>query len=202
MPLSRRIARPLLASNFVVGGLDAVRSPTSKADRARSVTEPVRDQLPAAGTLDTETMVRVNGAVQVVAGVLLAVGKFRRLACLALMGSIVPTTYAGHRFWEESDDATRKQQMMQFFKNVGLLGGLILAAVDTEGAPSLSWRAKRRLPRDRGRGGFQGPTRHRREITRHRYRSVEDRQTGSAKGASGRRFRWSTVAGPRIRLGA
>jgi hypothetical protein len=32
---------------------------------------------------------------------------------------------------------------MHFVKNLGLLGGLILAAVDTEGEPSLSWRAKR-----------------------------------------------------------
>jgi hypothetical protein len=32
---------------------------------------------------------------------------------------------------------------MHFLKNLGLLGGLILAAFDTEGAPSLGWRAKR-----------------------------------------------------------
>ena len=176
MPLSRRIARPLLASNLVVGGFDAFRNPAGKADRARSVTEPMQEQLPATATFDTETMVRVNGAVQVVAGVLLAVGKFRRLACLALIGSIVPTTYAGHRFWEESDDATRKQQMMHFFKNVGLLGGLIFrAAVDTEGAPSLSWHTKARTAHDRDRNGFKGPTRRRREATSPDNRGVEDR---------------------------
>jgi hypothetical protein len=66
------------------------------------------------------------------------------LAALALIGSIVPTTYAGHRFWEESDDVAKQQQLTHFLKNLGLLGGLILAAVDTEGAPSISWRAKRR----------------------------------------------------------
>ena len=32
---------------------------------------------------------------------------------------------------------------MHFLKNLGLLGGLILAAFDTEGQPSLGWRAKR-----------------------------------------------------------
>ena len=87
---------------------------------------------------------RINGAVQIGAGVLLATGKFRRLASLALIGSIIPTTYAGHRFWEETDPVTRTQQRMHFLKNLGLLGGLILAAVDTEGEPSLGWRAKRR----------------------------------------------------------
>jgi uncharacterized membrane protein YphA (DoxX/SURF4 family) len=145
MALTRRIARPLLASIFIVGGLDALRNPASKTQKARAVTEPLNEHIPAASNVDTETMVRINAGIQVGAGVLLAVGWFRRSACLALMGSIVPTTYAGHRFWEETDDATRAQQRMNFVKNLGLLGGLILAAVDTEGAPSLSWRAKRRL---------------------------------------------------------
>ncbi len=140
MALSRRIARPLLASIFVAGGVDALRNPAGKLPKAEAVTEPLRE-----GTgVDPELLIRVNGAVQVGAGLLLATGRFRRLASLALIGSIVPTTYAGHRFWEETDPATRAQQRMHFLKNLGLLGGLILAAFDTEGEPSLSWRAKRR----------------------------------------------------------
>ena len=141
MALSRRIARPLLASIFVVGGWDAFWNPAGKAKKAEAVTGPLVEKAGVIG-LDTETLVRVNGAVQVGAGILLAAGKFRRLAALALIGSIVPTTYAGHRFWEESDPTTRNQQKIHFLKNVGLLGGLILAAFDTEGEPSLAWRAK------------------------------------------------------------
>jgi uncharacterized membrane protein YphA (DoxX/SURF4 family) len=142
MALSSRVARPLLASIFVVGGWDAFWNPASKAKKAEVVTEPLAETAGVQG-LDTETLVRVNGAIQVGAGVLLAVGKFRRLAALALIGSIVPTTYAGHRFWEESDPTTRAQQRTHFLKNIGLLGGLILAAFDTEGDPSLAWHAKR-----------------------------------------------------------
>ena len=142
MALSRRFARPLLASIFVVGGWDALWNPAGKAKKAEAVTEPLAEKAGVNG-LDTETFVRFNGAVQIGAGILLAVGKFRRLAALALIGSIVPTTYAGHRFWEESDRTTRNQQKVHFLKNVGLLGGLILAAFDTEGEPSLAWRAKR-----------------------------------------------------------
>jgi uncharacterized membrane protein YphA (DoxX/SURF4 family) len=143
MSLSRRVARPMLASIFIVGGLDALRHPEGKVKRAEAVTQPLTERF-AALPQDTETLVRINGAVQVGAGALLAVGKFRRLAALALLGSIVPTTYAGHRFWEEADDATRAEQKMHLLKNVGLAGGLILAALDTEGAPSLGWRAKRK----------------------------------------------------------
>jgi uncharacterized membrane protein YphA (DoxX/SURF4 family) len=142
MALTRRIARPLLASIFVVGGWDALWHPAGKAKKAEAVTEPLSGSV-GVERLDPETLVRVNGAVQIGAGVLLAVGKTRRLAALVLIGSIIPTTYAGHRFWEESDPTTRAQQKMHFLKNVGLLGGLILAAFDTEGEPSLGWRAKR-----------------------------------------------------------
>ena len=60
--------------------------------------------------------------VQVGAGGLLALGKFRRLASWALVASVIPTTYAGHRFWEEVDEETRAQQRVHFLKNLGLLG--------------------------------------------------------------------------------
>ncbi len=143
MSISRRLARPMLASIFVVGGADAVRDPDPKVKRAEAVTRPLADKLPVLDR-DTRDLVRLNGMVQVGAGLLLATGRFRRLAALALIGSIVPTTYAGHRFWEEVDEATRTQQLLQLCKNLGLAGGLILAAVDAEGAPSLGWRAKRR----------------------------------------------------------
>jgi uncharacterized membrane protein YphA (DoxX/SURF4 family) len=146
MALTRRIARPLLASVFIVEGVDALRHPEAKAKAAQAVTVPLTRRVPALPD-DPELLVRVNGAVQVGAGLLLAVGRFRRLAALALIGSIVPTTYAGHRFWEEDDETIRAQQQAHFAKNLGLLGGLILAAADTEGAPSLGWRARRRAAR-------------------------------------------------------
>jgi putative oxidoreductase len=127
MDTPQLLARPLLASMFVVGGLDAVRNPESKVKTAAAVTEPLTRVAPWLPE-DPEFLVKVNGAVQVGAGVLLATGKFRRLASLALIGSIIPTTYAGHRFWEEADDGRRAQQRTHFLKNLGLLGGLILQA--------------------------------------------------------------------------
>jgi uncharacterized membrane protein YphA (DoxX/SURF4 family) len=127
---------------FVSGGLDAIRNPESKVERAEAVTQTLTNHVP--GLPDTVTLIKWNGMAQVAAGGLLAIGKFRRLAAVVLIGSIIPTTYAGHRFWEETDDAARAQQRVHFLKNLGLLvGGLILAAFDTEGAPSLGWRARR-----------------------------------------------------------
>src|SRR5580698_10569531 len=127
MDTPKRLARPLLASMFISGGIDAVRNSERKVKAADAVVRPmarVAPWLPA----DTEMLVRFNGAVQVGAGILLAAGKFKRLSSVALIVSIIPTTYAGHRFWEESDDERRAQQRTHFLKNLGLLGGLILQA--------------------------------------------------------------------------
>jgi putative oxidoreductase len=146
MSISSRVARPLLASIFVSGGLDAVRNPENKVKMAEAVTKPLSAHVDALPD-DTAMLVRINGGVQVVAGALLSVGKFRRLSALALIASIIPTTYAGHRFWDELDEETRQQQQVHFMKNLGILGGLILAATDTEGAPSTAWQIRRRARR-------------------------------------------------------
>ncbi len=56
---------------------------------------------------------------------------------------MLPTTWAGHRFWEETDPVQKRNQRVHFFKNLGLLGGVLLAAVDTGGKPGMPWRARR-----------------------------------------------------------
>jgi uncharacterized membrane protein YphA (DoxX/SURF4 family) len=77
---------------------------------------------------DTVSWVRANGAVQVGAGSLLAVGKLPRLASLALLGSLIPMRYAGHRFWQEDDAERAAQQQIHFLKNLAVIGGLLLRA--------------------------------------------------------------------------
>lgn len=157
MTLSRRIARPMLASMFIAGGLDAVQNPESKAKAAEKVALPLARPLHLPE--DPATLVRINGAVQVGAGGLLALGWFPRLAATALAGSIIPTTLAGHRFWEEADDQARKGQRIHFLKNVSMLGGLLVAAVDSGGKPSLSWKARRAATRATERAGKAPPSR-------------------------------------------
>jgi uncharacterized membrane protein YphA (DoxX/SURF4 family) len=142
MTISGALARPMMAGIFVYGGLDALRNPEGKAKAADDVAPLLAEWLHLPVT-DTVTLVRINGGVQLVAGSLLAVGKARRISALALAASLAPTTYAGHRYWEEVDEEKRAQQRIHFLKNLAMLGGLILAAGDTGGRPSLPWRAKR-----------------------------------------------------------
>jgi putative oxidoreductase len=140
MTLVRRIARPMLASMFIVGGVDTFRHATSKAPAAGPVVERVAG--PLGLPEDTEMLVRANALAMVTAGGLLAAGRLPRIASLVLAGTLVPTTLAAHRYWEEQDEETRKAQRTHFFKNVSMLGGLLLGAVDTEGRPGLAYRAK------------------------------------------------------------
>src|SRR5688572_323370 len=104
MTLVRRAARPMLASMFVAGGLDALRNPGPRAQGAEKLT-PMLTRLVPQLPDDTVTLVRINGAAQLAGGVALAAGFLPRLTASALAATLVPTTLAGHRFWEESDPA-------------------------------------------------------------------------------------------------
>lgn len=148
MTVSRRIARPMLASMFVVGGVNALKNAPQLASKASDVTERllplVKKALPSAPIPeDPLTLVRINAAVQIGAAAALATGHAPRLASATLAASLVPTTVAGHRFWAETDPAQKANQRLHFFKNISMLGGLLLAAVDTDGKPGVAWRARR-----------------------------------------------------------
>ena len=146
MTPTRLLARPLLASMFVVGGVNAFRNADSMATKAARVTDRVvpfvQRTVPAAPIpTDPRTLVRANAAVHLLAAAGLATGRAPRLSATVLAASLVPTTLAGHPYWTETDPATRANQRIHFWKNVSMLGGLILAGVDTEGRPGLAWRA-------------------------------------------------------------
>ncbi len=138
----------MLASMFITGGISSLKSSDHLVARAAPVTErlaPVVEKATSSlpFSLDSKQLVQLNGAVHVVGGAMLATGRAPRLASLALAASMVPTTVAGHRFWEETDPQQRANQRVHFFKNVSMIGGLLLASVDTEGKPSLAWLARR-----------------------------------------------------------
>jgi uncharacterized membrane protein YphA (DoxX/SURF4 family) len=138
MTVVRRLARPLLAASFVTGGLDSLRNPKPQDDPLTPALASRIRYLPE----DPEALARVTGAVQVGGGALLALGKLPRLSAALLAASLVPTALSEHRFWDESDPQRKSQQRASFLKDLGLLGGLVLASVDTEGRPGLVWRAR------------------------------------------------------------
>lgn len=146
MTVTRLLARPMLASMFITGGIASLRNAEGAAQAAKPVTDkfvPMVQQVVPNAPSDPKTWVKINGVTHIVAGLALATGRAPRLAALTLAATVVPTTVAGHPFWQENDPGDRANQKIHFFKNVSMLGGLLIAAVDTNGKPGLAWRAKR-----------------------------------------------------------
>jgi uncharacterized membrane protein YphA (DoxX/SURF4 family) len=144
--LVRRVARPLLSAVFIGQGIDALRRPEQAAETARPTVEGLQKLPESAAThapRDPETVARVTAAVQIGGGLLLASGRLPRLASAALACTVVPGSLGGHLFWTESDPARKAQQRHDFLTDLSLIGGLMIASVDTEGKPSLGWRGRR-----------------------------------------------------------
>lgn len=146
MSIVRLLARPMIGATFVFRGVKQLRDPSEDAAKAKEFDERYGTSLRKVASVlpeSPEALVRLSGGVRVGAGVALAMGRFPRLAATALAASMVPTTLVAHPFWREQDQAARAEQRAEFLKDLGLTGGLMLAAVDTDGKPGVSWRARR-----------------------------------------------------------
>src|ERR1700754_2296912 len=115
--LIRRIARPLLSVAFIGQGVDALRNPKPAADAARPALDGMRQLPDPIGTnvpSNAETFARVNAAVQIGGGLLLATGKLPRFASAALALTVVPGSLGGHAFWAEVDPQRKADQRRAF----------------------------------------------------------------------------------------
>jgi uncharacterized membrane protein YphA (DoxX/SURF4 family) len=128
----RRLARPLLGAAFISSGLEAWQGIDRRASRAESY-----------GASSPVTVSRTVAATQVGGGILLALNRMPRLSALVLALTVVPEAVTGHDFWTEKDADTKRAQRSLFARDLGLLGGLLVAAVETGGRESVPHRAKR-----------------------------------------------------------
>lgn len=137
----RTLIRPLLASPFIIGGVAAFKASEQTAAKAADIALPIADAIGL--PKDPVMLVKINAGVQIGGGILLALGFMPRITSLVLGASIIPTTMAGHRFWQQTSTSERNAQMIQFAKNAGMLGGLLALALDTGGRPSVLWSGKK-----------------------------------------------------------
>ncbi|GIH13168.1 DoxX family protein [Rugosimonospora africana] len=138
----RTAARAMLAGIFVANGAQGLTDPDRLVPEAKQVTDRVVPALKRILPMlpdDPRALVQLDQAAKLIGGLLL-VTPLRRPAAIVLACSLVPTTLAAHRFWELDDPSARRAQNNNFLKNVGLMGGLLLTALDTEGRPGLRWR--------------------------------------------------------------
>lgn len=140
MPLVRALAHPLLAAPFVLGGIKTLKDAETRTRAAAPFLKKISDL--SSIPYSPELLVKAHGASMFAGGMLLATGKFSRLSSVVLAAGLVPSTIAGHAFWEKSDPGEKVDEQRAFAANLGLLGGLVLAAVDLEGKPGALYRAK------------------------------------------------------------
>jgi uncharacterized membrane protein YphA (DoxX/SURF4 family) len=92
--------------------------------------------IPAAGLMLAGACV-----FEIVGALLVVLGWRTRLGAWLLILFLIPTTLLYHNFWA-SDGGERLAQMLEFLKNLSIIGGLLLVA--GHGAGPLSLDARRR----------------------------------------------------------
>jgi putative oxidoreductase len=90
----------------------------------------------------------LGAAIEFVGGLALLLGIEMRLAAVLLLVFTIAATAISHRFWEYQD-AARRIQETNFFKNLAIIGGLAFAAVQGGGRYCVE-RLWRRTPRAAG----------------------------------------------------
>jgi uncharacterized membrane protein YphA (DoxX/SURF4 family) len=74
--------------------------------------------------------------LEVVAGLCLAFGIYPRLAAVALLVFLIPTTFLAHAFWQVAGEPSFTVQFLNFLKNTAMAGGLLFIA-GTQSQPAL-----------------------------------------------------------------
>ncbi|WP_411373681.1 DoxX family protein [Arthrobacter sp. MPF02] len=140
MTLVRTLARPMLASSFVLAGMDKLKNNDDTAQQLSPLLRKAAASLPFQA--DEKMLARVIGGTQIGAGVLFGLGKFSRLSAAVLTVISLLNTFVEWRSADISSKEARESRRSQLLKNLSLSGGALLAAVDTAGKPGLAWRAE------------------------------------------------------------
>lgn len=150
MTILHALARTMMASYFVANGVKSMRHPDANPDEAKALEDrilplmravlpgAVMDRLPS----DTSELTKLCGVMQIAGGAALATGVGRRLGAVLLAGTMVPAVVAADPFNGPPDE--RDLRTAKLAVSAALMGGTLLAAQDTQGKPSLAWRAKLR----------------------------------------------------------
>jgi putative oxidoreductase len=96
------------------------------------------------GLPHSATWAVIGATVEFVGGILIVAGLKARYASLLMILFVIVATGISHRYWELAEAAARRTQESQFFKNLSIIGGLILLFATGAGRFSLDgWLALR-----------------------------------------------------------
>ncbi|WP_431812671.1 hypothetical protein [Kocuria sp. cx-455] len=143
MSIVRRLARPLLATGYIAGGVEAFRNSSAAAEKLDPVLKQVEQVLPQVRPVTANRAQVAQGiaAAQVLAASALALSKLPRLSASVLLGTTAINGFVQYQSADASTKEGTSQRRSNVFKNLSLVGAVMIASVDTAGNPSLAWRA-------------------------------------------------------------
>jgi putative oxidoreductase len=130
-------ARVLVAAIFLMNALDII-------GQALAAHEMAAHGVPA-GLIPL--LIMAARSLQFIAGLGLILGIYPRISAVALLLFLIPATLMAHNFWQDFGTALYPVQLINFFKNVCMAGGLIFILA-AKGQPVL-------LPRPVSADGIQ-----------------------------------------------
>ena len=112
-PTMALVGRILIGAIFIMSGIAKL------TDTSGTVAH-----MTAAGIPAPYTLCLIAGTAEVLGGIALVFGFLTRLAALGLFLFMIPTTLIFHSFWTY-EGAEQKMQMINFMKNLAIIGGLL-----------------------------------------------------------------------------
>jgi uncharacterized membrane protein YphA (DoxX/SURF4 family) len=82
------------------------------------------------------SLMLIARTVEVVAGFSLAFGIYPQLTAVAILAFLFPATLTAHASWQVACTASFSVQLLDFFKNAAMMGGLLFIAA-TQSQPTL-----------------------------------------------------------------
>lgn len=67
-----------------------------------------------------------SGLLMLLGGLSLVSGMFMFWGDIALLIFMIPVTFTMHAFWKESDPQAKMNERIQFFKNLAIIGALLM----------------------------------------------------------------------------
>jgi putative oxidoreductase len=128
---SALVGRILLSAIFLLSGIAKLTDPAGAVGYMTHV-----------GIPHPETLVYVAGIAEILGGASLLVGLLARIGALGLIVMLVITTLYFHNFWTMTG-AEAKTQMVQFMKNLAIMGGLATVFAHGPGLWSIDARLRR-----------------------------------------------------------
>ena len=130
-PTTALVARLLLAPLFLLAGISKL------ADIPATV-----GYMQSAGIPYAEPLAIVAALAEILGGLSILTGLLTRVGALGLIVFLIPTTLIFHDFWNLAGPE-RAMQMVNFLKNLAIMGGLTLLIADGPGRFAFDTKVRR-----------------------------------------------------------